>query len=172
MKNKHSDGYVANVVLSGTVASGDVVIQGDIIGIAVTDGVSGDTIAVNIKGAYSLTKKSALAITQGDKVYWDATPGEVTKTEADGVLIGSAFEDAAGGDATVIVLLSRPANTSSGIVPQATATPIGTLTEADATGNTTGDINGVKNGLLADINTVATKVDSLITKLEAAGVLV
>ncbi|MBI5189945.1 MAG: DUF2190 family protein [Nitrospirae bacterium] len=48
-------------------------------------------------------KKAALAVDPGDKVYWDADPGEITKTALDGVLCGLCHSAAAADDTTVDV---------------------------------------------------------------------
>jgi predicted RecA/RadA family phage recombinase len=169
MKNYRYDGCAVTVTLAANTDSGDVVIQGSLIGIAVTSGLSGEDIAINLEGAYLLPKATGVAFTQGDRLLWDISSQHLTKTTAsDTVFFGLAFEDAASGATECITLLERDGFEG---LPQATVTPVGTLTVANATGNTTGDLNGVKDAITTHLNTLGGKVDALIAKLEAAGLL-
>lgn len=85
------------------VAAGDVVVEGSIVGVA-TAAIAANTLgAICVEGVFEMTKKASLAVTAGDVVYWDATPGEITKTAADGEECGRAIADAAGADSTVLV---------------------------------------------------------------------
>lgn len=65
-------------------------------------------------GVWSLAKKDALVLTAGDRVYWDADPGEVTATAADGKIIGAVVADAAADDTVALVRLNAGA-----VAPQA-----------------------------------------------------
>lgn len=108
MKNFVQRGKVLDFV-NGTgaaILSGALVIAGALFGIAVTDIAVGETGAVNLEGVYELPK-AAGAITQGAKVYWDATAGNVVTTASGNTLIGYAFEAAASGATVVRVLLSN-----------------------------------------------------------------
>lgn len=88
------------------IASGAVVIMGKIVGVALGTIADGATGQIRTEGVFELTKKASLAISAGDVVYWDATPGEVTKTDADGVFIGYAIKAAAGSATKVEVKLA------------------------------------------------------------------
>lgn len=103
-QNFIQDGDVMPVILSGTVASGDGVLVGDTVGVALNSGVSGDTIQVAICGVYELPKASG-AVSQGTKLYWDSSVKNVTTTASSNKQIGIAFSSAASGDATVQVKL-------------------------------------------------------------------
>lgn len=88
-----------------TVESGEPVVAGGIVGIAlgtIADDASG---VLKTEGVFELTKKASLAIAAGEPVFWDSTPGEVTKTAADGKFIGYAAKAADASDATVDVVL-------------------------------------------------------------------
>lgn len=107
-QNFIAPGEVIEVTLAATVASGGVVKQGSIIGVALQSGVSGDTIQVAICGAFSgLPKATGAAWTKGDMLYWDATNSVLTKTSTSNTFAGYAYESAASGDATGSVLLSH-----------------------------------------------------------------
>lgn len=134
------------------IASGDVVTSGKLIGIAATDIPDGESGAVNTCGVYQLTKKASLAISQGDVVFWDASPGEVTKTAADGVPLGVAFEDAGSSDSTVLVLLPEGSNKTAANVAALGQTISGTYTQAE-------------------VQAISTKVDAVLTALKNAGLM-
>lgn len=105
MKNYIESGDVLVVTAAAEINSGDVVITGSLIGVSVADAAVGEKVAVNLKGVYSLPKKAADTIDQGQAVYWDTTPGEVTETSTDNTLIGYAFAAAGGSTTTVQVKL-------------------------------------------------------------------
>lgn len=104
MKNCIADGDVFDYTASGTITSGQVVIMGDIGGIAVTSGVSGDVIAVNVCGVYSVTKltTSGNVFAQGAKVYHDGSTATIVDTDT---FLGYAYKAAVQADATVQVKL-------------------------------------------------------------------
>lgn len=88
------------------VDAGDVILFTGIgAGVAAVDIPDGETGVVVMEGVFRLPKIAATAIGQGVKVYWDATPGEVTPTAADGVAIGYAFVGALAADTYVDVKL-------------------------------------------------------------------
>lgn len=139
-----------------TIEPGDVVFIGSLAGVAVGGGTTGDTIAVNLTGAYSLPKDSPLVITQGDVVYWDSTPGEVTKTVTD-TLLGVAFADAASNDAEVVVMINATAN----------AGPIMANQAAVATADATNEASAVTL-----VNALKTAHNALLVKLKATGLMI
>ena len=82
MKNAHQDGRVLNVTLTADVASGGVVSQGRLFGIAVTNGKSGDTIAVMVEGVFRLPKLSTAVIAAGATVTWDVSASQIIVASA------------------------------------------------------------------------------------------
>lgn len=113
MTNYVQEGKAINYTAPvGGVTSGDVVVMEDnLIGVAVSTGVEDDVVAVNIEGVYELAKATG-AITIGAKVYWDADNENVTTTTAGGSpwadfpLVGRATESVLSGATTVNVKLS------------------------------------------------------------------
>jgi predicted RecA/RadA family phage recombinase len=106
MKNFIEDGNVLNYKVTGAaVKSGDAVVIGKIVGVAVTDGAVGETIAVSIEGVYALPKVSG-ALAQGVAAYVIAADGTITGTSTSNVFAGYVWAAAAAGDATVQVKLS------------------------------------------------------------------
>ena len=115
MKNYIQPGNTIDWVVTGAaVVSGQTIVIGtSIVGVAVTDGAVGDTIAVTVEGVFEVAKATA-AIGLGVAVYWDADgdpvggtagSGAATATDTANTLMGKAIEAAAGGTATVKVKL-------------------------------------------------------------------
>jgi len=135
-----------------TIESGSPVFAGKIIGIALGSIADDATGQIRTQGVFELTKKAALAVTAGDVLFWDADPGEITKTAADGVFIGYAAADAAGAADVVNVLLV-------GSHISATVAAISTADGSDA-GTTQALANATK-----------TTVNAILTALKNAGIM-
>tara|TARA_B100000459_G_scaffold52626_1_gene28140 strand:- start:10522 stop:10845 length:324 start_codon:yes stop_codon:yes gene_type:complete len=73
MKNFVQNGNSLDLVASSSYSSGDIVIEGNLVGVAVTDIASGETGAVSVSGVYEFTKESAATLAQGDIAYYDAS---------------------------------------------------------------------------------------------------
>jgi predicted RecA/RadA family phage recombinase len=127
-KNFLQEGDRVPVILgSGETATVDtILIQGSIVGVAQETGVAGDTIMVHRTGVWKLPKKTGTAWTQGDSLYWDSSPGELTKTAADGTFAGIAFADAASG-ATEGEILLLPLTPFAAAVTAGIAAAVGKL---------------------------------------------
>lgn len=100
------EGKALNYTASGSdIKSGDFVLIGTIGAVAKTNIDDGKTGAVHISGVFSVTKASG-AITQGAKLYWDSTNGNLTTTASGNTIVGVAAEAAASGDSFVKILLN------------------------------------------------------------------
>jgi len=97
------------------VVGGDVIVVGDIVGVAPVDIAVDKKGAIQIEGVYRFPKITG-AIGVGVKVYWaasgnpvggDAGSGAATTTASGNKLAGYAVAAAASGDATVDVVLAR-----------------------------------------------------------------
>ena len=84
------------------VASGDGLLVGSIFGVAAGEAASGATVEAALVGIFDLKKVASQAWSAGDKVYWDNTNKEATKTATANTLIGVAVEAVAGGAGDVI----------------------------------------------------------------------
>jgi predicted RecA/RadA family phage recombinase len=72
MKNQvQRDGKIIDYPCTGTVLSGAVIDMQHMIGVALTDGVNGDTISVSIDGIFELPKVSGAVFAIGEKLLWD-----------------------------------------------------------------------------------------------------
>lgn len=108
MKNAHQDGRVLDFTLEAAVESGGVVTKGRLVGVAVSKGAIGDTIAVHVEGVFRLPKLDAAVIAVGAPVTWDVSAAEVIIAGAavgDVENFGYAVEAAGNGAADVLVRL-------------------------------------------------------------------
>jgi predicted RecA/RadA family phage recombinase len=91
MTNQIACGDVFDYIAAGAIAAGQVVVMTDTVGVAVSSGVSGDTIAVSFEGVYILPANNTQAFTIGQKLYWDATNNVITTTPTSNTFAGYAF---------------------------------------------------------------------------------
>lgn len=149
MKNYIQKGEAIDYLVPNatTILSGDVVAVGaNLTGVAVTGGVAGETIVVNLCGVYSLPKATPLVIAQGDRLFWNAGTKTVTTTVTDRP-IGVAWAGAVSAATTVLVSLYE-----AGVRFQPAAA------EANLAGG-------------ADLPTTVTKVNNILAKLRTAGII-
>lgn len=108
MKNLIQSGQVLTLTPGAAVASGIGYLFGaGIFGVATNDvanGVSGEFLT---EGVVEIGKTSALAISVGDRVFWDATNKVVNKTSAAQQCVGVAVEAAANPSSTVKIKLGQ-----------------------------------------------------------------
>ncbi|MEW4530216.1 DUF2190 family protein [Maioricimonas sp. JC845] len=93
------------------VAAGDVVVQGDLVGIAKRDITAGELGALAVTGVFDVAKQAGGGVTfsTGDKAYWDDTNNVAVTTDGAGAnkLLGKATADAADADDLVRIRLSQ-----------------------------------------------------------------
>ena len=106
MKNFVQRGDTLDVTAAAAVASGDVVVIGSIIGVSNVDAEIGDSFALDVVGVFTLPKTSALAISVGDVLYYDAANKVVNKTASGTTKIGVAVTAAANPSPSVNVRLN------------------------------------------------------------------
>lgn len=107
MKNVYQAvGCTIEYTAGATIASGDGVLVGGILGVAVNSMVSGDVGTLAVEGVYSLPKATG-AISQGAKVYWDNSAKNVTTTSGGNTACGFAWVAAQSGDATAYIKLAH-----------------------------------------------------------------
>lgn len=103
--NYVGEGNVIKVTLTAAQASGQALLIGTLLGVAITAGNTGDTINFAIEEAFTLPKVAATAITQGAALYWDNAAKNLTTTAAGNTLVGTALAAAAAADTTVLIKL-------------------------------------------------------------------
>lgn len=102
-------GLVVDYTPSVAVSSGDVVVQGQLFGVATQDIAADELGALTVSGVVSIAKAttSGSALTAGAKVYWDASGEVVTTTVGSNVYIGKVVTAASATASSVDVLLDQ-----------------------------------------------------------------
>lgn len=102
MKNFVQKGDVLDLAPAADVASGVGYLFGAaLFGVATASVASGATGSFVTEGVVTIGKTSALAISVGDRLFWDATNKVVNKTSAGQQQVGVAVEAAGNPSATV-----------------------------------------------------------------------
>lgn len=108
MNNYIQDGDVLTLTPGADVAAGVGYLFGTaLFGVAVADVANGAAGAFQTEGVVEIAKTSALAISVGDRLYWDATNKCVNKTATAQKGVGIAVADAANPSATVTMKLGN-----------------------------------------------------------------
>lgn len=92
MKNYVQPGNTVTLTAPYDVASGDGLLVGAIFGAATGAAANGEAIETALVGVFDLKKVGSQAWAVGDKIYWDNTAKQATKTATDNTLIGVAIE--------------------------------------------------------------------------------
>lgn len=105
------EGLSVDYTPSVAVSAGDVVVQGELVGVAPVDIPAGTLGALQVEGVFDFPKAAGVStgITAGANVYWDVAEA-VAKTDAESganKLIGKTVKAAGDADATVRVKLSQ-----------------------------------------------------------------
>lgn len=106
MKNWIQKGNVVEVKLLADAVSGDIVVIGGIIGVAVTSGVTGDIINIERKGVYLMPVASALVIAVGEPAYVVDATGVLTNVATAATEVGTFLSASADGELSVELLMA------------------------------------------------------------------
>jgi predicted RecA/RadA family phage recombinase len=110
------EGKAIDYTPSAAVAAGDVVVEGDLIGVARTPIAAGAPGSLAVEGVFDFPKTTGAGsgIAIGTKVYWDAADKVATASTNNGAtppvpyaFLGKTVKAAADGDATVRVRLDE-----------------------------------------------------------------
>jgi predicted RecA/RadA family phage recombinase len=91
----------------GALASGDVVVQGDLVGVTLRPIAAGELGSLAVDGVFDFTKNTGVAYTIGTILYWDDTNNVVTTTSAGNKQIGKVVRAAGTTDTLARVRLSQ-----------------------------------------------------------------
>lgn len=100
------DGECIDYTPVAAVAAGDVVVQGDLIGVAKQPIAANTPGALAVTGVFDFAKLAGLVLAVGTLVYWDDAANVATNVAAGNKLIGKVVRAAAAADATVRVRLN------------------------------------------------------------------
>lgn len=95
-------------VAAADISIGDVIVQGELVGIAAGDIASGETGRLSLMGVFNIPKAigGSTAITAGALVYWDATNKVGTTTVGSNKLMGKSVRACGDNDRYVRVILT------------------------------------------------------------------
>jgi predicted RecA/RadA family phage recombinase len=116
MLNFVQSGEVLDLDPGATVAAGVGHLFGSVFGVAAVDAVSGTPSSFVVEGVVDIAKTSALAISVGDLLYWDASAKVVNKTAAAQLQVGIAIAAAANPSSTVKMLMRGAAAVAADVV--------------------------------------------------------
>lgn len=103
-------GRVIDFTAGANIVSGQPVLVGARLGVALTDIANGATGSVQMGGVFPVNKLATDVVAQGALLYWDAVNSRLTVTAAGNTLAGHAHAAAGNGAAQVqICLNSMPA---------------------------------------------------------------
>lgn len=86
-------GNVIDYTAGANISAGDVVVIGNIIGVAINDIANGATGSVATRGVFTVPKVSGAVIAQGESLVWDVSAGKFddnAATPATGDISGAA----------------------------------------------------------------------------------
>ena len=101
------DGCAIDYMPGAAIAAGDVVVQGDLVGVAKRPIAANELGAIEVEGVFDFAKNTGVAYTVGQILYWDDTNNVVTTTATGNKQIGKSVRAAASADTTVRVRLSQ-----------------------------------------------------------------
>lgn len=113
-------GDVMDYVAGGAITSGQVVVMGHTLGVALKSGGAGETVPVAIEGVFELPKVSGAVFVQGEKLIFDVSAAsgagefdDSAATPATGDITGGAVAMRAGGNGETTCLVKlTPGNTT------------------------------------------------------------
>jgi predicted RecA/RadA family phage recombinase len=101
------DGDSIDYTPGGALASGDVVVQGDLVGVTKRPLAAGELGSLSVGGLFDFAKNPGVSYSVGSILYWDDTNNVVTTTASGNKQIGKVIRAAASADTTVRVRLSQ-----------------------------------------------------------------
>ncbi len=103
------DGRSIDYTPGTAVAAGDVIVQGELVGVARMPIAANAIGSLAVDGVFDFAKATGggTAITAGANVYWDDTNNVATTTATGNKLIGKCVKAAADADATVRVRMMQ-----------------------------------------------------------------
>lgn len=104
MKSYIQDGKTMDFTAGATIAAGNLVLNGSVVGVSVNDVANGSAGIVSVSGVHEVGKDSD-EVAIGVPLYYNASSGKLTTTVGSNKLAGYAWEAAGSAAATVKVRL-------------------------------------------------------------------
>jgi predicted RecA/RadA family phage recombinase len=106
MTNKIRESNIIQYLAGADIVSGQPVVIGNRVGIAISNIANGSSGAVDMEGCFSVDKVSAQAWAAGDEIFWDASASKFTTVGTANTFAGHAMDIAANPTATGNLRLS------------------------------------------------------------------
>lgn len=107
MKNAVAEGKTVSFTPSTAKASGEAVLIGSWLGVAVNDVAANTPGVFRIEGVFTLPKLSTDAVSAaGAPLYWDNTNSRLTTTASGNTLSGKSYDASGSGTATVQIKIN------------------------------------------------------------------
>jgi predicted RecA/RadA family phage recombinase len=151
MINKLRDGDVIQHTAASAISSGDPVVIGNRVGIAIADIANGDVGAVDMEGCFSVPKVSAQAWLEGSEIFWDSSAELFTTVGTANTLAGHALKAADNPSSTGEIRLS-PGYKKAAVLAALAQTISGTYSQSE-------------------VQAISTKVDAILSALKTAGLM-
>lgn len=107
---KLRDGNIITVTAPEAVAVGEIVVIGNLVGVALSAAANGASVEIDTGGVWRVAKVTNLVISVGDNVYFVPGSDAVNKTATDQIRVGVAVSAALLNDTTVDVLINAGAH--------------------------------------------------------------
>lgn len=101
-----ASGKIIDYVAGANIVSGQPVLVGARLGVALTDIANGATGSVQMAGVFEINKLATDVVAQGAALYWDNVNSRLTVTAAGNTLAGHAHAAAGNGVGTVQICLN------------------------------------------------------------------
>jgi predicted RecA/RadA family phage recombinase len=101
------EGHKIDFTAATAVAVGDVIVQGDLVGVVTRTLAIGELGSLIVEGVLDFNKLTNVAFTVGTILYWDDTNNVVTATATGNKAIGKVVRAAATTDPTVRIRMSQ-----------------------------------------------------------------
>jgi len=154
-------GETLSLTAVADVVAGQSVLIGSIFGIVQENALSGAQMQVKRVGVHDVTKTSAQAWTEGQRVYWNTSTSKYDSVSTVGPLVGLAVAVAANPSTTGRVLLTPAGGNVSGAVAPAALVDNSGGAAADGTIAAVSDVATAANA----IKELATKVNAIIAAM-------
>ena len=167
MDNFVQEGKIVAVTANRTALAGAGMKVGQIFGVLVNDAVDTTLCQLRVEGAVQIAKTSALALTQGDTLYWDPTNFVVNKTATAQKEVGVALESVADPSPAVKMKLALNVHTSVAAIASLTDNSGGTASDtlADVPATYT------EATLANQVASLAAKINTILTALRTHGLI-
>lgn len=135
MKNMVKEGKSLSHVAASDISSGDVVVLGKQVAVAMVDISTGKQGELALEGVFELPSDTGTAYDQGDQLFWDSGNSRVTKTASGNVYAGIAEQPKLSAATTARVKLAESHKQAAHV--------------ADASSGSAAEINALRDALIA-----------------------